>query len=73
MEREVNYLIKSGFVFGGEKFLFFRSSSNLISSLVGPSKTPCVEELFGKVLSEEGGEGSEGDVGGGEAEDVLDL
>ena len=40
---------------------------------MGPSKTPCVDELFGKVLSEEGGEGSEGDVGGGEAEDVLDL
>ena len=40
---------------------------------MGPSKTPCDDELFGKVLSEEGGEGSEGDVGGGEAEDVLDL
>ena len=57
----------------GKSSCFFCSSSNLISSLVGPSKTPCVDELFGKVLSEEGGEGSEGDVGGGEAEDVLDL
>jgi len=32
-----------------------------------------IDELFGEVLSEEGGEGGGGDVGGGEAEDVLDL
>jgi len=32
-----------------------------------------VDELLGEVLSEEGGEGGGGDVGGGEAEDVLDL
>jgi len=32
-----------------------------------------VDELFGEVLSEEGGEGGGGDVGGGEAEDVLDI
>jgi len=32
-----------------------------------------VDELLGEVLSEEGGEGGGGDVGGGEAEDVSDL
>jgi len=32
-----------------------------------------VDKLFGEVLSEEGGEGGGGDVGGGEAEDVYDL
>jgi len=32
-----------------------------------------VDELFGEVFSEEGGEGGGGDVGGGEAEDVSDL
>jgi len=32
-----------------------------------------VDELFGEVLSEEGGEGGGGDVQGGETEDVLDL
>ena len=32
-----------------------------------------VDELFGEVLSEEGGEGDGGDVGGGEAEDLYDL
>ena len=32
-----------------------------------------VDELFGEVLSEEGGEGGGRDVGGGEAEDVSDL
>ena len=32
-----------------------------------------VDELFGEVLSEEGGEGGGGDVLGGEAEDVLDF
>jgi len=32
-----------------------------------------VDELFGEVLSEEGGEGGGGDVGGGEAEDLYDL
>ena len=32
-----------------------------------------VDELFGEVLSEEGGEGGGGDVGGGESEDVSDL
>jgi len=32
-----------------------------------------VDELLGEVLSEESGEGGGGDVGGGEAEDVLDF
>jgi len=32
-----------------------------------------VDELLGEVLSEEGGEGGRGDVGGGEAEDLEDL
>ena len=32
-----------------------------------------VDELFGEVLSEEGGEGGGGDVGGGEAEDLDHL
>jgi len=32
-----------------------------------------VDELLGEVLSEEGGEGGAGDVGGGEAEDVYNL
>jgi len=32
-----------------------------------------VDELFGEVLSEEGGEGGGGDVGGGEDEDVYDF
>jgi len=32
-----------------------------------------VDELFGEVLSEEGGEGGGGDVGGGEPEDVSDF
>jgi len=32
-----------------------------------------VDKLLGEVLSEEGREGGGGDVGGGEAEDVLDF
>jgi len=32
-----------------------------------------VDELFGEVLSEEGGEGGGGDVGGGEAENLDNL
>ena len=32
-----------------------------------------VDKLLGEVLSEEGGEGGGGDVGGGEAEDLSDL
>ena len=32
-----------------------------------------VDELFGEVLSEEGGEGGGGDVGGGEAENIYDF
>jgi len=32
-----------------------------------------LNKLFGKVFSEEGGEGGAGDVLGGEAEDVSDL
>jgi len=32
-----------------------------------------VDELFGEVLSEEGGEGGGGNVGGGEAEDLNNL
>jgi len=42
------------------------------SGVVG-AEDVVIYELFGEVLSEEGGEGGGGDVGGGEAEDVLDL
>ena len=31
------------------------------------------DKLLGEEVEEEGGEGGGGDVGGGEAEDVLDL
>jgi len=42
------------------------------SGVVG-AKDLLVDELFGEVLSEEGGEGGGGDVGGGEAEDLDHL
>jgi len=42
------------------------------SGVVG-AKDLFVDELFGEVLSEEGGEGGGGDELGGEAEDVSDL
>jgi len=42
------------------------------SGVVG-AKDILVDELFGEVLSEEGGVGGGGDVLGGEAEDVSDL
>jgi len=44
----------------------------LADGVVG-AKDILVDELFGEVLSEEGGEGGGGDVGGGEAEDLYDL
>jgi len=43
------------------------------ASVVVDAEDLLVDELFGEVLSEEGGEGGGGDVGGGEAEDVSDL
>ena len=43
------------------------------ASVVIDAEDLLVDELFGEVLSEEGGEGGGGDVGGGEAEDVSDL
>jgi len=42
------------------------------SGVVGAEEL-LIDELFGEVLSEEGGEGDGGDVLGGEAEDVYDL
>jgi len=43
------------------------------ASVVIDAEDLLVNELFGEVLSEEGGEGGGGDVGDGEAEDVSDL
>ena len=43
------------------------------ASVVIDAEDLLVDELFGEVLSEEGGEGGGGDVLGGEAEDVSDL
>jgi len=43
------------------------------ASVVIDAEDFLVDKLFGEVLSEEGGEGGGGDVGGGEAEDVLDI
>jgi len=43
------------------------------ASVVIDAEDLLVDELLGKVLSEEGGEGGGGDVQGGEAEDVLDF
>jgi len=43
------------------------------ASCVVGAKDLLLNKLFGKVLSEEGGEGGGGDVLGGEAEDLYDL
>ena len=43
------------------------------ASVVIDAEDLLIDKLFGEVLSEEGGEGGGGDVGGGEAENIYDF
>ena len=66
----VSRFLQHGLNFDQLSLVVLHVLDELASGVVG-AEDLLVDKLFGEVLSEKGGEGGGGDVGGGEAEDLL--